>query len=80
MRKLSKLRVAQGNWRDKHFTYTTHDGHVVAKTIVQGRFSGVVNFMTGNDSYILTVEPGSDLAFLTTCTIALNDILHPDME
>ena len=78
-RKLTHCGAAQGNWRDKHFTYTTADGHVVASTIVQGRFSGVVNFMTGNDSYILTAEPGGDLAFLTTCTIALNDILHPDM-
>ena len=69
----------QGNWREKQFTYTTTDGRVVAETIVKGRFSGIVNFLTGDDSYILTVQPGADLAFLVTCTIALNDILNPDM-
>lgn len=37
----------QGNWREKHFTYTTQDGNVIAETIVKGRFSGVVNFVTG---------------------------------
>ena len=70
---------AQGNWREKNFKYTTTDGRVVAETIVKGRFGGIVNFLTGDDSYILTVQPGADLAFLVTCTIALNDILNPDM-
>ena len=33
----------------------------------------------GDDSYILTVQPGYDLAFLVAITITLNDILNPDM-
>lgn len=34
---------------------------------------------TGDDSYILTVQPGADLAFFVAVTISLNDILNPDM-
>ncbi len=33
----------------------------------------------GDDSYILTVQPGADLAFFVAVTISLNDILNPDM-
>lgn len=33
----------------------------------------------GDDSYILTVQPGYDLAFLVAITITLNDIINPDM-
>ena len=39
--------VPQGNWRDKSFQYTDPNGNVVADTVVKGRFSGVVNFVTG---------------------------------
>jgi len=71
--------TVKGNWRDKSFQYTDPNGNVVADTVVKGRFSGVVNFVTGDDSYILSVQPGYDLAFLVAITITLNDILNPDM-
>ena len=44
--------------------------------------AGVLNrprALTGDDSYILTVQPGADLAFFVAVTISLNDILNPDM-
>lgn len=37
----------KGNWRDKAFTYTDPNGAVVAETVRKGRFSGLVNFVTG---------------------------------
>ena len=41
----------KGNWRDKAFTYTDPNGAVVAETMRKGRFSGVVNFLTGKGRF-----------------------------
>lgn len=41
----------KGNWRDKSFQYTDPSGTVVAETMRKGRFSGVVNFITGAKPY-----------------------------
>lgn len=39
--------TVKGNWRDKAFSYTNPAGAVVAETVRKGRFSGLVNFVTG---------------------------------
>lgn len=67
----------KGDFRAKSFN-VTRGGQVVAEVARAGKFSNATKFLTGNDSYTLTVQPGVDYAFMVALVIVLDTVYNPD--
>ena len=63
---------ARGNWRAKSFTISL-GGRPVATV---SRKTGLMGRVLDADSYIIEIEGGVDVAFMSMVVIALDEIYH----
>jgi len=63
---------ASGNWRAKTFQITL-GGRQAAKV---GRKTGLMGHVLDADSYVIEIEQGVDVAFMSMVVIALDELYH----
>lgn len=58
------------------------DGHnnQIAECKRHGKFSNAMNYLSGEDTFTLTVQPNVDTALLVLCTLVIDDILAGGKE
>lgn len=70
----------QGNFLGKQFAFLNAQNQVIAECKRHGKFANAMNFMSGEDTFTLTIQPGIDTALLVLCTLVIDDILAGGKE
>lgn len=68
--------IIKGNFLGRSFEFTS-GGRTIAATKRHGQFHSVTNFLSGEDTFTLDVQPGVDTAMLVLVTLVIDDILSP---
>mmetsp|Transcript_12007 Transcript_12007/g.36061 ORF Transcript_12007/g.36061 Transcript_12007/m.36061 type:complete len:222 (-) Transcript_12007:395-1060(-) len=68
--------IIKGNFLGRSFEFTS-GGRTIAATKRQGALHSVSNFLSGQDTFTLDVQPGVDTAVLVMVTLVIDDILSP---
>lgn len=69
--------VVKGNFLGKQFEFL-HGAQVIAQSKRQGKFHSVTNYLSGEDTFTLSIVPGVDTALVVAVTLVIDDILEPN--
>jgi uncharacterized protein YxjI len=69
--------IVKGNFLARSFQFIDGNNNVIAESRRQGKFHSVSNYVSGEDTFTLAVQPGVDTALLVMVTLVIDDILEP---